>query len=304
MSRNRARRLCTRGWRRHPDVQGSESKETFYFIDVDRDAPETPTFDDGGWEGFEHFFPEPQDGRLHLEASPSSLYSEMALRAFTSLQPPPLVIAALRCPAEQIRSGFYFSQNNGAAGRFIDLDLTFPAYVEALLGGNHAPLVCAVPDGRLRWYLTDGLHRNKYVEWLDRWSERLPREAMMVIGFDESTQRPAETMKEVCKHAGIDDSFFTDHEFARVNPTLAQPSSHLPRLATFVKRELPEGRLHDVLGGYCRRRLRPSQYIGSAAPGEETAAMMALGEYFAPSNQVLAERYGVGVSSWWPRASG
>lgn len=287
----------------HPGVQGSEPKETFYFIDFDRADPQAPTFDDEGWEGFKHYFPEPRAGRLRLEASPSSLYSEMALRAFTSLEVPPLVIAALRCPAEQIRSGFYFSQNNGAAGRFIAPDLTFPAYVEALLGGDHAPLVRAVPDERLRWYLTESLNRDKYVGWLDRWSERLPPEALLVIGFDDLTGRPRETMEEVCKHAGLDDSFFADYEFARVNPTLAQPSSRLRRLATFVNQVLPEGRLHDALGGYYRRRLRPSQYIGSAAPGEETAAMTALGDYFGPSNQALAERYGVDVSSWWPRAS-
>ena len=287
----------------HPDVQGSVPKETLYFNEVDRLHPDAPTFDDEGWEGFERFFPDARNGRLRLEASPNNLYNEMALRALASLRPPPLVIAALRCPAEQIRSAFYFAQNNGAAGQFIDLGLTFPAYVEALLGADPAPLERAVPHDRLRWYLTESLQRNKYVEWLDRWSARLPRETIMVIRFDDLTQRPRETLEDICKHAGIPASFYANHEFAQINPTLAQRSSRLHRFAQSMNRVLPEGRLHDILARTYRRRLRPSQHLASAATSAETTAMMALGEYFAPSNQALAERCGVDVSPWWPRAT-
>ena len=35
----------------HPDVQGSEPKETYYFIDVAGWQPEVPTFDDEGGTG-------------------------------------------------------------------------------------------------------------------------------------------------------------------------------------------------------------------------------------------------------------
>jgi len=285
----------------HPEVQGSAPKETFYFIDFDGEKAEQPTFDDEGWEGFERFFSGPRHGRLRLEASPSNVFSDMALRAITSLQPAPLVIAALRCPAQQIRSGFYFSQNNGAIGQFIDPDLTFPEYVDALLNENPEPLARAVSNDRLRWYLTEALRRNKYVDWLDRWSARLPSEAMMVIGFEELTEHPRETLEHVCKRAGIDGAFFADYEFEAVNRTLAQRNGRVHRFAMAVNRAVPQGRLHDVLAK-SYRRIRFGQYLGSAVGDEEAAAMRALGEYFAPANQALAYTYGVDISRWWGRA--
>ena len=242
----------------HPDIQGSEPKETFYFIDLADGHAEAPTFDDEGWDGFEPFFPDARNGRLRLEASPSNLFSEMALRALTSLQHPPLVIAALRCPAEQIRSGFYFAQNNGAAGHFIDHSLTFPAYVEALLGANPAPLVRAVSNDRLRWYLTACLERNKYVAWLDRWSAGAPRETIMIVPFEDLTQRPRETLEEICKRVEIDVSFYADYEFAQINPTLDQASSLSAPLRAFREPRAARG----------PAARRPGQVLPPASPAE------------------------------------
>ena len=281
----------------HPDVQGSEPKETFYFIGFDGSRAEAPTFDDEGWDGFERFFPGSRDGRLRLEASPSNLFSDMALQALTGLRPPPLVIAALRDPVDQIRSGFYFAQNNGAAGHFIDPDLTFPTYVDALLDGDPEPLARAVPNDRLRWYLTQSLERNKYAHWLDRWSAKLPRERFMVIGFEELTQRPRATLEEICNRAGIETSFYADYVFERMNATVAEPGE-MGRIAQFIRKAVPEGPMHDVLAS-TYRSVRPRQYLASVETADEAAAMTALGEYFAPSNKALAERYGVDISTWW-----
>lgn len=288
----------------HPDVQGSEPKETRYFIKRDsklfvwNDIPEAETYDEDGWAGFERFFPEPREGRLRLEASPSNLYLDMPLRALTDLHPQPLVIIALRCPAEQIRSAFYFTQNNGSAGNFVDRNLTFPTYVEALLGGDLEPLKRAIPSEQLRWYLGEILDYNKYVEWLDRWEAKLPPEKLMTVRFDDIADRPRETLDAICKRAGIDAAFYDDYQFERINPTLARPSSRFRQLAHTVHRVLPEGRVHDLLAK-TYRELPAGQYIGSPS-ADEAAAMVALGEYFALSNQALAARFGVDVSPWWP----
>jgi hypothetical protein len=227
----------------------------------------------------------------------------MALRALTALEPLPLVIVALRDPAEQIRSGFYYAQNNGAAGHFIDPELTFPTYVEALLDANPEPLARAVESDRLRWYLTESLERNKYAVWLDRWAAKLPSENFMVVRFDDLTQQPRETLEEICKRAGLDASFYADYVFERMNATVAQRNSGLRRFAMFVGRVLPQGRSHDLLAR-AYRRVRPRQLLASAETGDEAAAMAALGKYFETSNRALADRYGVDVSPWWPRTTG
>lgn len=287
----------------HPDIQGSEPKETFYFIGFDGSHTQSPTFDDEGWPGFELFFPGERNGRLRLEATPSNVFSDVALRALTSLERSPLTIVAVRCPAEQIRSGFYFSQNNGAEGNHVDPDLTFPAYVQALLDTNPQPLQRGVSNDRLRWYLAESLRRGKYVDALDRWSAQLAPEAFMVVGFEQLTERPREVLAEICRRVGIDPTFYDNYAFTPMNRTLAKSPSHSPlrRFAMFLNRLVPAGRLHDSMAR-AYRRLWPGQFLGLAA-GDETAAMMALGAYFAPHNQMLSERYAVDVTSWWPRAA-
>lgn len=285
----------------HPDVQGSEPKETFYFIDFDGSRRKAPTFDDEGWDGFDRFFPGERRGRLRLEASPSNVFSEMAWRAFTSLEPSPLLIVALRDPAEQIRSGFYYSQNNGAAGDFVDPELTFPAYVDALLDDDPEPLARAVASARLRWYLTESLQRNQYADWLDRWAPKVPSERLLVLGFEELTRRPRETVEEICRRAGIDPSFYAGYEFERINATVAERNGPVRRFEMFAGRAVPPGPVHDLLAE-SYRRVRPRRLLASVASAEETSAMTALGEYFASSNKALAEAYGVDVSTWWPRS--
>jgi hypothetical protein len=290
----------------HPDVQGSEPKETLYFIGRDSklfvwsEGPEAdlPTYEQDGWSGFERFFPEPRNGRLRLEASPNNLYHDTAMQALSELRPQPLVIVALRCPAEQIRSAFYFAQNNGAAGNFIDESLTFPTYVAALLKGDLEPLKDAVPNEQLRWYLGEILHHNQYVEWLDRWAAKLEPENLMALRFDDVANRPRETLDVVCKRAGLDPSFYDDYEFTRINPTLARPTGRIRRMASSLGRVIPQGHARDVLAR-AYRRLPAGQYMGLPS-ADETEAMVALGTYFAPFNQALADRYDVDVSAWWP----
>lgn len=290
----------------HPGVQGSEPKETLYFIERDSKllvatqgaGNKLPTFQQEGWDGFERFFPEPREGRLRLEASPSNLYHETPLAAFSALRPQPLVMVALRCPAEQIRSAFYFAQNNGAAGSFIDQGLGFPTYVAALLEGNLEPLKDAIPDENLRWYVGEIQHHNRYVEWLDRWAAKIEPENLMVLRFDDISSRPYETVTRICERVGLDPSIYDGYEFTRINPTLARPASRTRQLAAAAGRMIPQGQVRDALVRVYRK-VPAGQYIG-APSADETAAMMALGEYFAPYNQALSERYGIDVAPWWP----
>lgn len=292
----------------HPGVLGSSAKETLYFIDRDHElffweGSETswPTFNEQGWEGFEQFFPEPRNGRLRLEATPANLFFTLPRQLFAALDPQPLLIITLRDPAEQIRSAFYFSQNNGAAGNFIDPGLDFANYVDALLSGDLDLQKEVIPNDQLRRYFTDKiLAFNRYVEWLDLWAEKFPPERILILRFADLTASPRTALGAICQRVGLDPSFYDDYEFVRHNATIARRRGRVDAWGYAVRNRLPQGRLTAVLTRLFKR-LRPAGVVGGPAVND-AAAMTALGEYFAPYNKELAERFGVDVSSWWPAA--
>lgn len=292
----------------HPGVQGSSPKETYYFLDrgsrfffggaaADHGRR---TFSDDGWEGFERFFPEPRRGRLRLEASPSSIYHDLALRALGEVRPQPLILVVLRCPAEQIRSAFYFSQNNGSAGNFVRRSATFATYVEALLSGDDALLERTVHSEQLGWYLRNVLQYNRYVEWLDRWSAVFPPDRVMVVGFDYLANRSSATMAAICERLGLDSTFYTDFDLGRLNFTYAKRGTRTRMIAQAIGRRVPRGKLRDYLV-QPYRRLPAGRNLGPPSQ-KDSAAMQALGHHFEPFNHELATRYSVDVSSWWPRS--
>ena len=89
----------------HPDVLGATVKETFYFVD-----PGTHMFDSakhflsGGIEGYRQFFPRGEKLPRHVvEATPSYLYSELAIRELPRIPTRPHFIFLLRDPVSQIQ---------------------------------------------------------------------------------------------------------------------------------------------------------------------------------------------------------
>lgn len=288
----------------HPGVQGSTPKETLYFIDRDDERffweaeASWPTYAEHGWDGFEQFFPEPRDGRLRLEASPASMYFDLPRHEFAALEPQPLVIVALRDPAEQIRSAFYFAQNNGAAGAFVDQGLDFSTYVHALLSGDLDLQREAIASDQLRAYFTQMLDHGRYVEWLDKWGARFAADRILAVRFDDISVRPRDVLEVICQRAGLDPSFYDTFEFARHNATIGRRRGRLDRWGYAVRGMLPDGRARAFLTRQYKR-LRPAGVV-AGPDAREVAAMVALGDYFAPYNKDLAERFGIDVSSWWP----
>jgi hypothetical protein len=290
----------------HPCIQGSDPKETRYFFD--RGSPfnvwgeEPPgTFSEHGWPGLERFFHQPRQGRLRFEASPGNIYQDAALRALESTAPQPLILVALRCPADQIRSCYYFARNHGAAGNFIHPDLSFPAFVDALLEGDPAPLRRAVASAELRWYLGSLLRLNRYAAWLDRWSAAVSRERIMVIPFDGIRTAPRRTVTEICTRLGLDPSFYDQYEFRAHNRTLVSPTGAATTLASTTGGLLPRGWVRNRLLSLYHRL--PSRQPLGPPRADEIPSMQALRRYFEPFNRDLAARYAVDVTTWYPAAA-
>lgn len=279
----------------HPETQGSDPKETHYF--VDRGNPffkPSANFIAHDWDGFQRFFASPRAGRKRFEATAISLFQETARCALAGIDPQPLVVVALRCPAEQIRSLFYWAQNNAGV---VDSSVSFPTFVSALLSGDLDSIGPIFRNDRIRWYLGSTLSTNRYVEWLDRWREHFPAERVVIVDARKLSDCPRQVVTNISSRIGIDPAFYEDYEFKRFNATNA--NSRTRTIAQLMLRVMPEGRARAKLARVYRK-LPSGRSLGSAS-AEDMAALQALGEYFQPFNRALGDRYSVDTSDWWSR---
>lgn len=278
---------------RHPDVQGSEPKETFYFADPGRAyANGDANFNHDGWSGFERYFSAPAAGRLRLEASTVNLHQETAMRAFAGLAAPPLIVASLRCPAAQIRSGFYYNRNYG---RIAD-DLSFRAYASALLDDDFGSVAGAIRSDRDREILAASMSWNRYVDWLDRWHQMFPADRILVVGFEQVADSPLSVLQEIARRAGIDADVFDREDLTAVNRTPAQVVPEEGLLLRLGRRAVPRGRLRTRLARWHQER-RTGGSLGDPQT-EDDEVLDRLGDHFADANAELRRRYGVDTSAW------
>lgn len=276
----------------HPEVQGSSPKETYYFVDAPYSDARPDTFADGGWGGFERFFDGPAAGRKRVEASAINLFQRTARVEFARLDPQPLVVVTLRCPVEQIRSAFFFHQD---ATR-ISPDLSFAAYLEATLARDFDVFRRTMPYVDVREFLWLSLEWNRYVDWLEPWSDDFADDRLSIVTLDEMAADPVGIVADLHARMSLPPLPFSRADFTASNVT---STAHLRRpgmVARSARTVLPRGRARDRLAAWDRaRRAKPSPPLDS----HELALLDELAQRFRASDQALAERYGVDVSRWW-----
>ena len=255
-----------------------------------------PNFSSGGWDGFEACFSDERQGRRRLEATPIHLYQETALRHFAALSPQPVVLVTLRCPAEQIRSAFYFHRSFGR----IDAEMTFGTYARAMLDDDVAVIRKAVPRSDTRATLQPAMHHNRYAEWLDLWAQHFPRERLVITTLRELSQDPVPLLRGICTQLGVDPSHFDDDHFVarKVNATSAGRVVEPGWLQRMGRRVVPHGRIRQRLATWDQAR-RAGAPLGAPSPADDEVLEL-LGKRFEPDNRDLAARYGVDISGWRP----
>lgn len=270
----------------HPSVLGSTVKETYYFVD-----PETHMFDctrhflSGGIGGYRHFFPKGKTSpRVVVEATPSYLYSELALRELPRLASRPHFLFLLREPASQIYSTFRYFQSNW---NWIPNNVRFLDFVTACSGGTHRFGGNELAQNALR--------NAAYVDFLMRWRDACGAERLHVFLFEEVLADKRQFMRKLAGRFGIDPDFYNSYDFPAENQTYSVRSKLLQRVNISVRSSLPRGVIYNAARSIYRN-LNTCGKPMKEARDEELEIRLA--EAYRKANERLAAEFELNIAAW------
>jgi hypothetical protein len=270
----------------HPDVLGSNVKETQYFAD-----PGTHVFNasrhlsTGGIEGYATFFGAgKRNYRLVVEATPTYLYSELARRNLPKIESAPHFIFLLREPVRQMQSLFRYFQSNWS---WIPPSMRFSEFVtecqsgSARFGGNE---------------LAENALRNAaYVNYLCEWRDACGADRMHVFIFEDAFADEFRFMRRLAAQFGIDPAFYDTYHFPRENQTYEVRSRMLQDVNMAIRARLPQGVVYRAARCVYRAlntRVQPGREL------LEDDAEILRGGLFHHANERLSREFNLDLGRW------
>jgi hypothetical protein len=278
----------------HPGITMSRTKEPNHFAFDHSASPPRPLIDPGSpivtksvpdRRAYEQLFAHAGAGDVLGEASPLYLYVREAPEQIRRALDDPRLIAVLRNPVDRAYSHWLHirrdSPDTAIAGftRSCEQEMAEPPGYSPYAGAGHV------------------LRMGLYDEQLQRHLDVFGDDALLVLGYDEVTERTAAALDRVCDHLGVArHEFDTGVQYNRSGVAGGGLRARLGRAVRAaqptVKRVLPDG-VAARLG-----RLRAAHDTPDAAPAIPDDLRARLADWYAPSVARLRAMDVVDVSSW------
>jgi uncharacterized short protein YbdD (DUF466 family) len=280
----------------HPQVQRSSIKETRYFLADEYPLPRHLP-QDSPLSAYLSLFGQPDEDKTRLEATPDYLFCDTAAKRIKECLPDARLVFILREPIERLVSWFRYARQNNR----LDLSMTFDQYVEAQREAD--PNDPSTPQ-HMR-----SLAQGRYAGFLAVYLKMFAPGQCLVLRYDQLQREPRQTLKAICKHAGIDPCFFDGYTFDVLNPSVTVRSRGLhtayKRLAWSVRSKvIHRPGVHGLLRKV-RRMFHPAymkiNQQSDKAPNdppmsEQTRAF--LEDYYQHEPDALTKLTGDDFSAW------
>lgn len=224
----------------HPDVCGSDEKETGYFNHYNplrHTGPPPPI------ESYAQHFAHCSGQRYALEATPTYSYGGLpVITAIRSVLGDPKIVITLRDPTERLWSAYTFQRS---LGNITDIG-SFEEYLEVVENRRRDGRDLVPGDHFHGLYI--GFYADYVGEWLDEFGEDLR------IVFAEDLRRdPRAVVEGLCRWLDIDTGIVPSLDLGSRNVTRHPRSTRLAKTAYSLKRQ---GDRLDLLPPGLRKRLR------------------------------------------------
>jgi hypothetical protein len=260
----------------HPDVCGSDEKETGYFNFYSpwrKQGPPPPI------EEYARHFAHSTGERYALEATPTYCYGgPEVISAIRTVLGKPKIILILRDPADRLWSAYTFQRQVGNNPRFPD----FAHYVDTL-EQHRREGVAMVPGNGLH-----GLEIGFYADYTGGWLDEFGDD-MRVVFLEDLRRDPRTVVTSLCAWLGIDTEVVATLDYAARNVTRHPRSTRLAHAARTLKRQ--SERL-NLLPTSAYKRMRSGYYrlnSGEITERFDPALRRRVEEIYRESNQATAQ---------------
>jgi len=170
----------------HPDICGSRTKETRFFLDADYPLPRSFGFDGSNLEDYAKLFEAP-DRKVLLEATPDYMFSPAFLQV-ADLLPNARIVVLLRDPVDRVTSAYHFYCQRG----LVPKGWSLPDYVSAMAETQ------LTPDTPVHLRVLEQC-RGYYLERMkEAFGDRL-----LVLNFADLRARPQEVLDQLSAFADL-----------------------------------------------------------------------------------------------------
>ncbi len=277
----------------HPDICGSNVKETRFFLDPDYPLPAKYRYEDGLGH-YNDYFNHCQQQVLSMEATPDYLYSPGTPRKIKESLPEVRLLFILRDPVERLISWYRFAKQIGQLPDETSLD----QYVHLQIRqGEHG----ALAEQHMR-----ALQQGRYSVFLAPYFDLFERDQICVLNYTDLKTDAAALMAEICRFAGADPSFYQDYGFQIFNPTQTMRSTRLNSIYRQLRESMrmrahDKPRLHSMLRTM-RRRFEPFLLRLNQRPDEPVtiseSVRAVLDDFYGDEPAALARLLGQEQFSW------
>ncbi|HXE80307.1 MAG TPA: sulfotransferase domain-containing protein [Vicinamibacterales bacterium] len=251
--------------RRHPRIGMASTKEVHYF-DRQRDY---------GLRWYTSRFRRVADRPVRFEATPNYMYAPVALPRMARVLPDTVrFVAILRDPVDRAYSHYWHSRRVGAITVSFEEALRLePRYL--------------AEGQRAWWSLVD---RGRYLRQLQRFTEAMGRDRLLVVLFDDLLRDPAGTADRIAEFVGVE--------------PLGAAWGPLPRSNRARRRVVPAAmmrvlsKLPSIVSNRIRRGLIHVLSVPFTPPPMNPATRAELAAVFRADNDALAEWLGRDLSGW------
>jgi hypothetical protein len=279
----------------HPEVCGSNVKEPFYLMD--RGHPllrKHANVHDDGLAGYRRYFSHcEKEKRIIVEATTHYLYQRTALDVLSGLTPVPQIIFLLREPARRVFSSYEYTKYNLS---YLDRGISFHQLVEGILSGSEDFIAQHCASVSSAYVLRNDIQYSRYMDYIEKWVERLGKKQIMVYLFEEMIQQPRRFMLNLAERLGIDPSYYETYAFQQHNQTVFVKNPLLHRRLRKLAALVPAGMLKERLKTlYFRRQGHSGREEMSS---KDRDALLTLARDFRPYNARLAQEFQLNILSW------
>ncbi len=211
----------------HPCVLPCRIKEPFYFVPDDFYFDPPLRYGRDSLERYLSLFPAGLKTHVRLEASSLYFMSPSIGRVLGELFPNARVVVSLREPVSRLISCYQMALFH----EWIPSGTSIDQYIDQML--HWSPALSPA----YKYLLEEG----RYSIRLQQWFERLGRDRVQVVWFDDIKKNPLDVVNKIARFSGLDPTFYQSFKFRNENPARAVRTNLGRRAYRFIKRSLQSG---------------------------------------------------------------